>query len=273
MIKLLVSDLDGTLLDHIKKVALRDREALTEAAGQGLAICLASGRMHSEITQVMNEIGIEAYSVSQNGAFIHLKDGRLLLSKSFAPELAVEIFEIAKPYDLVKFICNADGNHITHLSEASDRIQARMFEPIIVYPMAEEALTRDLPAAKFSFFGEMEVLQQVRKELNNHIGDQLTMYVSDHDCLDVMPLHVSKGDSLPLLLESIGLQADEIACIGDSFNDVSMFGITPHSFAMAGAHPDVKKAANYQVHSVAEALARIKAYNNGQSFEQQEIPS
>ncbi|SEC68096.1 HAD family hydrolase [Paenibacillus sp. GP183] len=273
MIKLLVSDLDGTLLDHTKKVSLRDREALTEAARQGLAICLASGRMHSEITQVMNEIGFAAYSVSQNGAFIHLKDGRLLQSKSFVPELAVKIFDIAKPYDLVKLICNEDGNHITHLTEASDRIQTRMFEPFIVYPMAEEALTRDLPAAKFSFFGEMEILQQVRTELNTLLGDQLTMYVSDHDCLDIMPLHVSKGDSLPLLLESIGLQADEIACIGDSFNDVSMFGITPHSFAMASAHPDVKKAANYQVHSVAEALARIKAYNNGQPYEQQEIPS
>jgi Cof subfamily protein (haloacid dehalogenase superfamily) len=273
MIKLLVSDLDGTLLDHSKKVALRDREALTEAARQGLAFCLASGRMHSEMTQVMDEIGLTAHSVSQNGAFIHLKDGCLLQSKSFAPELAAEIFGIAKPYDLVKLICNADGNHITHLSEASDRIQARMFEPFIVYPRVENALTQDLPAAKFSFFGDMELLQQVRKELNNHIGDRLTMYVSDHDCLDIMPLHVSKGDALPLLLEAINLQADEIACIGDSFNDISMFGITPHSFAMASAHPDVKKAANYQVHSVAEALARIKAYNNGQSYDQQEVRS
>jgi Cof subfamily protein (haloacid dehalogenase superfamily) len=273
MIKLLVSDLDGTLLDHNKKVSLSDRKALTEAAGQGLAFCLASGRMHSEITQVIDEIGFTAHSVSQNGAFIHLKDGRLLQSKSFAPELAAEIFEIFKPYDLVKLICNADGNHITHLTEASDRIQARMFEPFIVYPMAEEALTWDLPAAKFSLFGDMELLLQVRKELNNRIGDHLTMYVSDHDCLDIMPLHVSKGDSLPVLLENIGLQADEIACIGDSFNDISMFGITPHSFAMAGAHPDVKKAASYQVQSVAEALARIKAYNNGQSYEQQETPS
>jgi Cof subfamily protein (haloacid dehalogenase superfamily) len=273
MIKLLVSDLDGTLLDHSKKVASRDREALTEAAGQGLELCLASGRMHSEITRVMDEIGFAAHSVSQNGAFIHLKDGSLLQSKSFVPELAAEIFGISKPYDLVKLICNAEGNHITHPTEASNRIQARMFEPFIVYPQAEEALMRQLRAAKFSFFGEMELLQQVRQELNNRIGDQLTMYVSDHDCLDIMPLHVSKGDSLPLLLEAINLQADEIACIGDSFNDISMFGITPHSFAMAGAHADVKKAANYQVRSVAEALNWIKAYNNGQSSEQQEIRS
>jgi Cof subfamily protein (haloacid dehalogenase superfamily) len=271
MIKLLVSDLDGTLLDHSKKVSSVDREALTRAAGQGMELCLASGRMHSEMTQVMDEIGFTAHSVSQNGAFIHLKDGSLLLSKSFAPELAAEIFSISKPYDLVKLICNADGNHITRLTEASDRIQARMFEPFIVYPQAEEALTRELPAAKFSFFGDMELLQQVRQELNNRIGSQITMYVSDHDCLDIMPLHVSKGDSLPLLLESIGLKADEIACIGDSFNDISMLGITPHSFAMAGAHADVKKAANYQAHSVAEALARIMAYNEGQSFGQQEI--
>jgi hydroxymethylpyrimidine pyrophosphatase-like HAD family hydrolase len=97
--------------------------------------------------------------------------------------------------------------------------------------------------------------------------------LADHDCLDIMPLHVSKGNSLPLLLDSIGLQAHEIACIGDSFNDISMFGITPHSFVMEGAHPEVRKAAAHQVSSVAEALAYVRAYNNSQSYEQQDLKS
>jgi HAD superfamily hydrolase (TIGR01484 family) len=160
MIKLIVSDLDGTLLDHSKKVAARDREALQQATDQGIGLCLASGRMHVEMKQVMEEIGIEAHSVSQNGAFVHLRDGRLLHSKLFAPALAAELFDIAGPYDLVKLICSGEANYITHLSEASDSIQARMFQPFIVHPHPEEAFTRDLPVCKFSFFGDLETLLQ-----------------------------------------------------------------------------------------------------------------
>jgi Cof subfamily protein (haloacid dehalogenase superfamily) len=270
MIKLIVSDLDGTLLNHAKKVNPRDREALSLAAAQGIELCLASGRMHIEMTQVMDEIGIAAHSVSQNGALIHLKEGRLLHSKLFDTELAAKLYDIAKPYDLVKLICSGEANYITHATQASDEIQARMFQKFIVSEHVQEAITQDLPVCKFSFFGGLELLLEVQRELNERVGDRLTMYLSDKDCLDIMPLGVSKGDALPILLDSIGLKADEIACIGDSFNDISMFGITPYSFAMHHGHSDVRKSAAHEVHSVADALALVHAYNASQLSRQQE---
>jgi len=261
MIRLFVTDLDGTLLDHGKKVSPREREALQRMKDAGLELCIASGRMHSEMVQVMDEIGFAAYSVSQNGAFMHDKNGELLHMQRFPAELAYELYQIARGYELVKLICSGDMNCLTERSAASDAIQARMFKPFVVRPDAAEALRHDLPACKFSFFGPMELLGHLRQAYEAHFGDRITMYYADHDCLDVMPLGVSKGDALRQLIDRLGLTPHEIACIGDSFNDVSMLELTPHSFAMTWAHMDVKKAAAREEESVAAALAHVHELN------------
>ena len=50
---------------------------------------------------------------------------------------------------------------------------------------------------------------------------------------------VSKGSALRRLMEHLQIEANEVACIGDSFNDISMFEVTPHSFTLHHAHPYV----------------------------------
>ncbi len=123
MIKLIVSDLDGTLLDHNKKVSSREIAALMKVKEAGIGLCLASGRMNIEMQQVLEEIGHRAYSVSQNGAFIHLEDGTFLKSQLFQPDLAYQVYQLLKDFDLVKLVCSGEANYITHLTPASDRFK------------------------------------------------------------------------------------------------------------------------------------------------------
>lgn len=262
MIKLIVSDLDGTLLDHHKKVAQQELDALRKVKEAGVSLCLASGRMNLEMQQVLQEIDHQAHSVSQNGAFIHLLDGTLLQSKLFEPAIANRVYELIKASDVVKLICSGDANYIESLSPASDEIQARMFESFIVKSEIEQSLKDAFPICKFSLFGRVENLLEIKALLEEQLRDQLDIYLADTDCLDIMPHQVSKGSSLLTLTAHLGLKPEEIACFGDSFNDVSMFGITPHSFAMQTAHADVKKHAATTVGSVSEAIAHVFAYND-----------
>ncbi|OCT14629.1 hypothetical protein A8709_24925 [Paenibacillus pectinilyticus] len=261
MIKLIVSDLDGTLLDHHKKVTQREIDTLQQVKESGITLCLASGRMNLEMQRVLQEIDHQAHSVSQNGAFIHLVDGTLLQSKLFEPSLATRVYQLFKDADVVQFICSGDANYIERLSPAADAIQVRMFEPFIVQNDMEQALQEAFPVCKFSLFGSLDILLGLKALLEKELGDQLDIYLSDKDCLDIMPHQVSKGSSLLTLLTHLGLKPEEIACVGDSFNDVSMFRITPHSFAMNSAHPDVKKHASFQVNSVSEVIAHVLAHN------------
>lgn len=268
MIKLIVSDLDGTLLDHHKKVSPREAAALSKVKEAGIRLCLASGRMNSEMQQVLEGLGHQAYSVSQNGAFIHLEDGTLLQTKLFDPELANQVYQLLQDFDLVKLVCSGEANYIQGLTPASEEIQARMFQPFIIKEDIELSLKSGFPICKFSLFGRIEVLLELKALMEQKLGEQLEIFVSDKDCLDIMPRQVSKGSSLLVLLDQLGLRPEEIACFGDSFNDVSMFGITPHSFAMNGAHADVKRHAAYHVDSVAEAIDHVFAYNEKYVLEQ-----
>ena len=261
MIKLIVSDLDGTLLDHHKKVTERELDALRQVKEAGITLCLASGRMNLEMQQVLQDMDHQAHSVSQNGAFIHMMDGTLLQAKLFEPSIAYQVYQLIKAYDVVKLICSGNANYIESLSPASDAIQARMFEPFIVNGEIKQSMKDAFPTCKFSLFGHVDNLLEIKTLLEKELQDQLDIYISDKDCLDIMPHQVSKGSSLLTLIAHLGLKPEEIACFGDSFNDVSMFGITPHSFAMHTAHSDVKKHAAYTVNSVSDAIAHVFAYN------------
>ena len=75
--------------------------------------------------------------------------------------------------------------------------------------------------------------------------------------VDIMPRGVSKGSALRRLMEHLQIEANEVACIGDSFNDISMFEVTPHSFTLHHAHPYVKEKANHIVRSVEEAIMKL----------------
>ncbi|WNR45706.1 HAD family hydrolase [Paenibacillus roseipurpureus] len=261
MIKLIVSDLDGTLLDHDKKVTTREIEALQQVKEAGINLCLASGRMNSEMQQVLQEINHQAHSVSQNGAFIHLDNGTLFQTKLFEPAIALKVYRLFQSSDTVQLVCSGDANYIAAMNTAADEIQARMFHPFILKSDLEKSLVDAFPVCKFSLFGQVDNLLSLKALLEKELGNHLDVYLSDKDCLDIMPHQVSKGSSLLELLQHLGLQPEEIACCGDSFNDVSMFGITPHSFVMQTAHPDVKQHAAHQVASVAEAIAHVLTYN------------
>lgn len=261
MIKLIVSDLDGTLLDHHKKVTERELKALQQVKDKGITLCLASGRMNLEMQRVLQDIQHQAYSVSQNGAFIHLMDGTLLQAKLFEASIADQVFQLIKAYDVVTLICSGSVNYIESLSPASDAIQARMFEPFLVKSEIEQSLKDAFPICKYSLFGRVDQLLEIKTLLEKELPNQLDIYLADTDCLDIMPHQVSKGSSLLILADHLGLKPEEIACFGDSFNDVSMFGITPHSFAMHTAHSDVKKHAANTVNSVSEAIAHVLTYN------------
>ncbi|QHW29507.1 HAD family hydrolase [Paenibacillus rhizovicinus] len=263
MIKLIVSDLDGTLLDHGKRINERDLQALAKAFDHGLNLCIASGRMNSEIQILLRPFGNRYYTVGQNGATIHLHDQRLLASAEFAPELSTLLLQVTGRDEYIHFIhCTNDSYYVRDWNEAVLPYEARIMTAISAHADLEGAIAADrMRCSKLSYFGELHELIQLEAQFNDKFAGQIETFISDKDCLDVMPCNVSKGDALKLLIQELGIAPDEIACIGDSFNDLSMFALTPHSFAMSESRDEIRSSASAVVHSVAEAIDRIIAYN------------
>ncbi|MGC5328113.1 HAD family hydrolase [Brevibacillus sp. SYSU BS000544] len=255
--KLFVTDLDGTLLDSGKKVTQRDRLALQQVASEGIEICLASGRMDQELIYVMEEIGGVYHRISQNGAYVYTKEGKLLQSTTFDVEVAKELFQIALEYQFVSLVCIDQSIYIPQKTAESRLVENRMFAPFIEQPDILDRLTKEFSPCKLSFFGDLDKLKKLQKEVETRFPNGMDSFISDKDCLDLMPPGTSKGAGLGVLLQEIGMKPAEVACVGDAFNDLSMFEFTPHSFAMAHSPEEIRKKARHVVDSVADAVAAM----------------
>ncbi|KLU59676.1 putative phosphatase YwpJ [Peptococcaceae bacterium CEB3] len=264
MIKLLVTDLDGTLLDEQKKVGMENQISVKHIKDAGLEVCLASARTYREIEHVMEILEGDFSAVSQNGSFVHTKNRVLLEGSYFESEQALNIWAIAKRFPIALFAGCADHYIYTPPKTGTYRsLEPRMFVLPRETPDFDKAIRAGLTVTKFSFYGDIKVLENLRRALTDSRRPDLSVAISDRDCLDVMPKAISKGKALDALMKDLLLTPDEVACIGDSFNDISMFGACSHSFAMEGASAEVKSQAQHVVSSVAEAAAWILSYNLG----------
>jgi Cof subfamily protein (haloacid dehalogenase superfamily) len=261
MIRLFVSDLDNTLFNREKKIEEKDKQAIRELIEAGVNICLASGRMDKELIEVMQELGVAAHRISQNGAFIYTCQNECLHSAAFDGHLARQLYEESLPFGLACFISQENEMIVPKKTEEIRAIEKRMKLLIEEQPTVIEEIGKTIYPSKLCFFGAIDKIKELERHINRKYQGKLDTFISDKDCIDFMPPGISKGAALRQLLNHLGLQPEEVACIGDSFNDVSMLRLTPHSFAMSHADPAVQKEANHFADSVADAAQWVLKHN------------
>ncbi|NSL50850.1 HAD family hydrolase [Calidifontibacillus erzurumensis] len=262
MIKMFVSDLDGTLLTIDNKVRDDDIEAINKALEAGIDICLASGRKDIDIRAVATMIcpkwnEPEFYRISQNGAFIFSKNNEALHKTAFDPEIAREVYNRVIEKDVITIVSTIDKEYVEIKDETILRIEKRLFSPIEEEKNLPMKIGKTIQASKIIINGPEKRIRMIQEELQEAFPNELDTYISEAQILDVMPKNISKGNAVDILIKHIGINSNQIACIGDSFNDIPMFQITHNSFAMATAHDQVKRNANYIVETVAEAIEQV----------------
>lgn len=257
MIKMLVSDLDGTLIDKKNQVAPQDVKAMKKLRAHDVDICLASGRMDNEIMEVAKVIGDQYHRVSQNGAFVITNEHVSLHSQTFEHELAKRLYESTCSDRNITIICSDNTNFVAQIDDVIRKIEERFFFPIKEEGDMVKAIGKSLAPSKITVLGHHEVISEMQQAIQDVFHEDVDTFVSEEGCLDIMPKNISKGNALLILLKHLQLKPEEIACIGDSFNDIPMFKLTPNSFAMSHAHEDVKKEAAYVVETVSEAVKMI----------------
>ncbi|MFC7440374.1 Cof-type HAD-IIB family hydrolase [Laceyella putida] len=261
MIRLFVSDLDNTLFNDEKTVSPENKEALRALVDEGVQVCLASGRMDKELVNVMNELNGTFHRISQNGAFIYNTSNQCLLSSHFDGDTARELFQMAEPYQLAGFISQEDSMFVPRKNEMVKQIEAQMRMPIEEHAEVLDCLGTSIHASKLCYIGDMDEIRKLERAVKERFPGKVDSFISDRHCIDFMPPGISKGAGLKKLIDHLGIKEEEVACIGDSYNDISMLRLTPHSFAMAVADDAVKQEATHVASSVAEAVRWVLAYN------------
>lgn len=258
MIKLFISDLDGTLINRQLEIEEHNVAAMQKAMDAGILIGIATGRMAAEINQLMSgSFQQPVYAIAQNGATVYSTEKELLSSETFDAQLAYQIIQVGNSYpELVNIVQTADD--IIYIKERT--IHTSQYEKRMLIPstelvdLEEKVADPNLLCSKMMYLGDIHQLKEFEAQLNHQFSGMLETCISYVDCLDITPRHISKGNALLQLMDRLGISADEVACIGDSYNDVSMFQVAKHSYAMSHSDDAIKQHASKVVHSVAEAI-------------------
>lgn len=261
MIKMFVSDIDGTLMQSGGFIEQEDIAALQSLDKETIMLCFASGRLDYEIVSLMEKIGSHFHRISVNGVFIYTNENKQLFSASFDSSILQQLVDMTTSSRFIRYVSDEHHYYIESKTPEVLQLEKQAAMTSIEIPNLKYKLGKTLFPNKISVGGRTEELLDLQTKLQNKLKGYVSTFLSATNCLDVVPHNINKGAALELLLQQHQIKPNEIACVGDSYNDIPMFALTPYSFAVQQADEEVKKSANYIVKNVKEAVDEVKALN------------
>ncbi|OTP10104.1 HAD superfamily hydrolase [Enterococcus sp. 10A9_DIV0425] len=267
MIKLIASDMDGTLLDAHMSISSQNKEAIQLAEDMGIEFMVATGRNYQEARAALDEAAIDCAMITLNGAQVFDKSGKSLFTVPIPHSQVMTVldildankiyYEVATNQGLfsesqakrIESFASSIASHLPHLTYkmAIAMASANLELLHITYIDSIRDLLKDesLEVLKIICF-HMEgahILGPVGKEISD-LGD-LAVTSSGQNNLEVNHKNAQKGIAVAHVAHERGISLDEVMAIGDNFNDVSMLQTAGVSFAMGNAEIEVKDYAKY----------------------------
>ncbi|GAA2176389.1 Cof-type HAD-IIB family hydrolase [Agrococcus versicolor] len=262
-IRLIVTDMDGTLLDERGDVPDRLWGQLERLRERGIVFAPASGRQYAALHRLL-EPAIEGMVVIAENGSIVMQDGVELSSVTIDAEGAAAIVGTlrglaADGADLGVVVCGRRGAVVERTDERFLDAASEYFADVEVVP---DVLAHDddiLKLAVIDFHDAAAVAAALAP-----FGATHQIVVSSERWVDVMSHSIDKGVAVRALQERLGVTPAQTVVFGDYLNDLQMLDAAEHSFAMANAHPTVRERARHVAgsnaeHGVVEAIERLLA--------------
>jgi Cof subfamily protein (haloacid dehalogenase superfamily) len=260
-IKLIVLDLDGTILQEDMTISPRVRQTLSAAMAQGIRVTLASGRGYPSMRRWAHTLGIATPIICYQGAVItDVTTQQAIYERTFPVSLVPELRDFARQRDL-SLTLYEDGCIYVENKRESDAFYDKWFGlPFRIVPDLATAVVR--APAKFLIIGQGPDLDALRPEVEHCFGTRMQIMRSYTYFLEGLPLGADKGTALAWLAERLGIRREETLALGDSGNDTAMVAWAGVGVAMGNATDEVKQVAQYVAPTIfedgaAEAIERF----------------
>ena len=253
-IKIIVLDLDGTLLTSDKKISPRNYAALEQAAEKGIHIVPSTGRFYDGMPAVVRELPFVRYAITVNGAEIYdAREDRVLHRAEMTPAQAEEVFAFLDTLPVV-YDCYQDGWGWMEKSlydRAGDFIEDPKVLSMVkdlrtpVEGFRELIRSRNRGVQKVQmFFKDMDKRAESLPLLRQRFpGLNVTSSITNN--LELNSLDAHKGVALLKLCDILGVDPAQTMAFGDGLNDITMLQTAALGVAMDNAYPEVKEAANF----------------------------
>lgn len=258
MIRYLVSDLDGTLLQKDETIASSDVEAILRFKEAHNHFFVASGRPCDFMSR-LEELGVKAeYMFGSTGAVI--SDGtKEEVVGAMDKDIAKRLSELLDSLEEVDYIIDARKFCGFYAKDVYGHFRRHMRTArILDVRRPSEFFKNDEAVLKFFVIcKDDEVADLCAKAIDKEFSLELKSYHADRGCLEVVKKDTGKWPAIKKFLDEKGIDKSEVACIGDEGNDIEMIENCGFGFAMASAKDEVKAKAKKVVASVAEAIAYL----------------
>lgn len=239
MIKLIVTDLNGCLLDGAGNLPESFPAAYEIMKNKNVVFAAASGRSVIGIKTTLGSRADEMALIYDNGACVYYR-GQKLFTKTLPLDDYLPVLNEARARkDIVSVACGPDNAWIENTRSLT---AGRLRELKKYYPswldLRPDSRIENIVKMAFLYFGDIE--KDIYPYFRKYDGDKLRVEVTAFTWIDVFEKCVSKGTGIRVLQKRLGISPDETIVFGDYLNDLSMAENAARSFATANAHPRVK---------------------------------
>ena len=262
--KMVVLDLDDTLLRDDLTISPRTRDTLLKAQDQGVVVVLASGRPTGAMRQYARELELERHGgwvLSFNGAVItECATGKIIFEQSLSPELVHEIHDLAAIHG-ANILSYVDDRILTPKADAWTAVEHHLTGMDVVEVADFKGAIRG-PAVKAIVLQEPDRLREVADKIRPEVAGRLSMTISKPFFLEFTDNGIDKRHSLARLLAHLGIEALDVVAIGDGHNDAGMIQLAGLGVCMENGAPEVRALADHVTGSnmddgVAQAVERF----------------
>jgi Cof subfamily protein (haloacid dehalogenase superfamily) len=239
---LIVSDMDGTLLDDDKKISEENQQSINYFIENGGIFTIATGRMTSAVRMYLDKININAPAILHNGAQIYdFKKNQEVFSKYIEEDRKECIRRVYKDIPEPGIEVFTGNDHVYVYRECSETKRYDDREVNIKYCMPDYAWNEKW--IKVLIIGDKELLDRI-EPVYKTIYDKGYSVRSGDMYLDIVANGVSKGLALKELVKCLGIRRDHVIAAGDNMNDISMLYAAGYGVAPGNAEQEVKEAAD-----------------------------
>lgn len=266
-IKLVCIDMDGTIYNKKRVILESTKKALKEAQLNGIKIAIVTGRPLNYIMSYKEQLGDDIIMAGSNGACITVHD--TLITHPIKKDELLKIISIIEKYKLSMFVKSLEcifsnttfcpfgdyeerTKHLPPEYQMKNKIVNDMYTAIKEYP-------QDI--YKMIVLGEdIDIVRKCRKELHEIV--EISTFSGEAHHFELTSKDADKGKAVIELARNLKIDTIEVACIGDSNNDIPMFQIAGYRIGMGNANEDICKMSDFitatnENDGVGEALYHI----------------
>jgi Cof subfamily protein (haloacid dehalogenase superfamily) len=237
-IKVVISDLDGTLLNSDHSISAYTKSVFQKLHDQNYLIIVATGRHHIDAMSIVEHLGFPIYLVTSNGARIHSPKKELLYSFNIKSEAIKSVLSLDIDPEITTVLFKEEVWQTSKINKKINSFQKDLKYPPVVVDFDD---LEDCSAIKLFFtHDDHEKLVELKNRILEDHSEEFSHAFSLPICLEFMDKSVDKSVAIAKILEIEGFSFQEAISFGDGFNDERMLDAAGIGLIMGNAPENLK---------------------------------